>query len=93
MPFVLAVKETILPLLLLVFGPVLVLPLTIFLAFVQLLRCIVLVSLRCLLPLLAGFLVFYVEDLLIWPLLCLLLVLIYVAPLRILAAPLVLFPI
>jgi hypothetical protein len=65
MPFVLAVKETILPLLLLVLGHVLVLPLTIFLAFVQLLRCIVLVSLRCLLPLLAGFLVFYVEDLLI----------------------------
>jgi hypothetical protein len=40
-----------------------------------------LIILQCLLPLLAICLVFYVEELLIWPLLCLLLALVSVAPL------------
>ena len=58
-------KETILPPLLwfLVFVPVL--PLIVFLAFVLLVQWFVLLYLRCLLPLLAAPLLFYVKNLLI----------------------------
>ena len=67
--FVLSMKETILPSLSCFLVLVLVLPLVISLAFVLLLRCFVWGCLQHLLPLLAPYLLFYVENLLIWCLL------------------------
>jgi hypothetical protein len=64
-PFVLSIKETILPSLFLVLVLDPFLPLTISLAFVLLLRCIVWACLWHLLPLLATPLLLYIEDLMI----------------------------